>query len=145
MWYMWKDRNADNYNPYIIYKSLIFENLNWLSLSFDIFLTYSFLLNQLVLDVHWYYYHHYIQGFLQAELVAEAHKGLRKRCTACSELLMQNVEKLDAIVSCRCVRQDWQLIITRLAHCQWPSVCRTSLPQKHCCAERGKVLYKEYR
>ena len=39
------------------------------------------------------------QGFLQDELVSEAHKGLRKRCIACSELLMQNTEKLDAIVS----------------------------------------------
>ena len=40
-----------------------------------------------------------MQGFLQAELVTEAHKGLKKRCIACSEFLMQNMEKLDAIVS----------------------------------------------
>ena len=40
-----------------------------------------------------------MQGFLQADLIAEARKGLSKRCSACSELLMQNMEKLDAIVS----------------------------------------------
>jgi hypothetical protein len=46
-------------------------------------------------------YHNFIivQGFLQADLIAEARKGLNKRCSACSELLMQNMEKLDAIVS----------------------------------------------
>ena len=42
---------------------------------------------------------YHVQGFLQAELVAEARKGLNKRCLACSEFLMQNMESLDAIVS----------------------------------------------
>ena len=41
----------------------------------------------------------FMQGFLQADLIAEARKGLSKRCSVCSELLMQNMEKLDAIVS----------------------------------------------
>ena len=40
-----------------------------------------------------------MQGFLQPDLIAEARKGLSKRCAACSELLMQNMEKLDAVVS----------------------------------------------
>ena len=39
------------------------------------------------------------QGFLQEELVPEACRGLHKRCVTCSELLMQNTEKLDAVVS----------------------------------------------
>ena len=39
-----------------------------------------------------------VQGFLPGEVVKEACRGLHKRCTACSELLMQNTEQLDAVV-----------------------------------------------
>lgn len=38
------------------------------------------------------------QGFLQTELVEEACRGLRKRCVAATELLMQSLESLDSIV-----------------------------------------------
>nr|CAJ65915.1 BAG family molecular chaperone regulator 1 [Suberites domuncula] len=37
------------------------------------------------------------KGFVQSELVADACRGLAKRCVSCGEFLMQNLEKLDAI------------------------------------------------
>ena len=48
--------------------------------------------------VYIYYTLACVQGFLPAELVGEACKGLHKRCVAASEQLMQNTESLDAIV-----------------------------------------------
>ena len=39
-----------------------------------------------------------MQGFLQAELVEEACRGLHKKCVAVSEQLMQSMESLDGIV-----------------------------------------------
>ncbi|XP_064396390.1 BAG family molecular chaperone regulator 1-like [Halichondria panicea] len=38
------------------------------------------------------------KGFLQTELIADACRGLHKRCLACGELLMQNLEKLDSMI-----------------------------------------------
>ena len=43
------------------------------------------------------------QGFLQAELVSEACRGLYKRCAAVSEQLMQSLETIDSIVSSNCI------------------------------------------
>ena len=40
-----------------------------------------------------------VQGFLQKDVIEEACKDLLKRCTACTGALMQNIEKLDAVVS----------------------------------------------
>ena len=40
-----------------------------------------------------------VQGFLPADLVSEACRGLHKRCVAASEQLMQSLEGLDSIVS----------------------------------------------
>jgi hypothetical protein len=40
-----------------------------------------------------------MQGFLGKELIAEACRGLHKRCVGCNEQLMQYTEKLDAVVS----------------------------------------------
>ena len=40
-----------------------------------------------------------VQGFLKRDAIEETCKDLLKRCTACTEVLMQNIEKLDAVVS----------------------------------------------
>ena len=40
----------------------------------------------------------YGQGFLGAELVGEACRGLHKRCVAASEQLMQSMESIDTMV-----------------------------------------------
>lgn len=44
------------------------------------------------------YNNHVTQGFLQAELVSEACRGLHKRCVSATEQLMQSMEALDGIV-----------------------------------------------
>ena len=79
-----------------------------------------------------------LQGFLQGELVAEAHKGLKKRCIACSEFLMQNMENLDALVSLIMIHNTLLFLIIQL-------LTRIFHQLRHWWEERGRLLYRGYR